>query len=123
MIQNIERVHPMKREKILNGLQFIEKYNTTGVVKRIILFGSAVTPDCTEESDIDLYIVLFPGKEQEKITYQIQGVEFTTSIEFMLSGGLPQITNDVCDVIFAHRSSEKLKQEVNEKGIKIYEYT
>ena len=108
MIQNIERVHPIKREKVLRGLQFIEAYNTTGIVKRILLFGSAVTSDCTEESDIDFCFVSDGTCEDP--------------VFFSLFGGLPLAVKDLCDILVYQDLKGKIKEEIDKKGVVVYEY-
>ncbi len=50
MIKNIEKIHIVKRNKVLHGLQFIEKCcREVKYVDKVIIFGSAVLDDCTEE--------------------------------------------------------------------------
>lgn len=109
MIKNIDRMHPIKREKILKGLRFLEKMDADGIISKVILFGSAATDHCTVRSDIDICLVT--DEDSRNRTF------------FWIFGGLPMVMDDLCDIVVYRRLSGKLKEEIDRKGIVIYEYT
>lgn len=109
MICNIDRVSKVKREKVLRALEFVERENVGGVVDKVILFGSSITSACTEESDID---VCFVSK------YDAKNEEF-----FRIFGGFEIASGDVCDVVVYDKVGEKLREEIDKKGVVMYERT
>lgn len=107
MIKNIDKINIIKRDKVKRGLEYIEK-NSKGLIDKIFIFGSAVTDDCTEESDIDICF---------NTTYDCTNRDF-----FYLYGTLPLEMNDLCDIIILDKADEKLKKEILTKGVEVYEY-
>jgi predicted nucleotidyltransferase len=107
-IQNMDRVHPLKRDKVRRGMEFVEKLNTTGVIEKVILFGSASRKDCTPESDIDLCFV----------------TDYTTSdpVFFRIYGGIGLEMDDLCDILIYRRLKGSIREEIDKTGVTIYEY-
>lgn len=108
MVVNVERINPVKRSKILKGLTFVENKNKDGVIQKIILFGSAVSGDCSKESDIDLCLVS---------DYTAENPVF-----FSIFGGLPIVMDDSCDIVVYQKLKGNLKEEIDKKGVVIYEF-
>jgi predicted nucleotidyltransferase len=109
-IQNIDKVNPIKRDKVQKGMEFIEQLNTDGLIQKIILFGSASRDDCTPQSDIDLCFV----------------TEETTSnpVFFQMYGGIEIAMDELCDILIYRRLSAdgNIKKEIDKNGVIIYEY-
>ena len=77
------------------------------IIDKMIIFGSSVTDDCTEESDIDVCLVS----------------DYTTANNeyFRIHGGLGMVMDDVVDVFNFKRVGEKLKNEILKNGVIVYE--
>ena len=110
MIANLDKINIIKREKILNGLKYIEKLDENdNVIDKILIFGSAVRDDCTENSDIDIcYSSKYPLK-----SFQIS----------KFFGDFPLFANDICDIIPFEEVDGSLKRTIVTNGITVYEYT
>ncbi len=69
----------------------------------MIIFGSSVTEECTEESDIDVCLVL----------------DYTTAnnVYFRIHGGLGRVMDDIVDVFNFKRVGDKLKNEILKKEL------
>lgn len=111
MIKNTEKINRNKKEKILNGLLFIDslnKQNDKPYVEKVILFGSGVTSFCREDSDIDICLVT---------NFDCSNKSF-----FEIYGNLPLVMDDLCDIVIYSKLQGKLKEEIDSKGVVIYEY-
>ena len=107
MVRNLDRINPLKREKVRQGLQFVEDNNIeTPVIDKIVIFGSSISQDCTEDSDIDLCI--FSKYECNNAAY------------FRIRGRLARVINDKCDILKYDRLNDRFKAVVN-KGVTVYE--
>ena len=109
MIKNIDLLNPLKKERIIKGLEFIQKQNEVeSVIGAGIIFGSALTNQCTEESDIDICLAS---------KYDCRNNTF-----FYIYGGLSLIMDNICDIVIYNKIKGKLKNEINKKGVVVYEY-
>ena len=73
--KNIEHVHPIQQENVGKIVNALMDYET---VKKIIIFGSSVTPKCNYQSDLDVYVEL--DKEENVKTYDVDvPVDFWTN--------------------------------------------
>ena len=107
MVKNLNMINHLKREKIRQGLQFVEENNSeTRVIDKIVVFGSSIRPDCTEDSDIDLCI--FSDYECNNAAY------------FRIRGRLARVINDKCDILKYDRLNDRFKAIVD-KGVTVYE--
>ena len=109
MCLNDKLINPMKRNKINNAVEYLSQNNSKGVIKKVILFGSCITDMCTDESDIDVCFVS---------SYNSSDIDF-----FKIYGGFSIAANDLCDIVVYNRIDGKLKEEIDNKGVIIYEYT
>ena len=108
MIKNIEKIHIVKRNKVLHGLQFIEKCcREVKYVDKVIIFGSAVRDDCTEESDID--ICLFTDYTCKNRGY------------FKIRSSLCDTMNDNCDILEFSLCDSRFQKIMLETGVIVYE--
>lgn len=109
MRMNLDKINHIKRKKIEKGIDLIEKWNAKEkIIDKMIIFGSAVTVDCSEESDIDVCLVS----------------DFTTAKKeyFKVFGGLESAMDDLCDIFNFGKIDGKLREEVVKKGVIVYEY-
>ncbi len=108
MRMNLEKINKVKRDKVENGIDFIENLNKNeNIIDKMIVFGSSVTEECTEESDIDVCLVS----------------DYTTAnnVYFRIHGGLGRVMDDVVvDVFNFKRVGDKLKNEILKKGVVVY---
>ena len=107
MIKNLDKINILKREKVKKGLEFIEQNNSHGIINKIVVFGSAVREDCTEDSDIDMCIFS----------------DFTTKNRefFLMMGKMQRAIDDICDIFRYADITEKYQNIINERGIVVYE--
>lgn len=111
MISNLEQINKIKRKKINNVLHYIDSVNKqTGRdnVKRVIIFGSSITDDCTEDSDIDICL---------DTEYDCKNRDF-----FKIYGNIEIIAEDLCDILIYRKLNGDLKREIDKKGVTVYEY-
>ena len=108
MRMNLERINQVKRAKVEKGIELVEKWNKNeNIIDKMIIFGSSVTDDCTEESDIDVCLVS----------------DYTTANNayFRIHGGLGRVMDDVVDAFNFKRVGGKLKNEILKNGVIVYE--
>lgn len=78
----------------------------TGVVKRLIIFGSAVTNDCHEESDVDMCLDVSCETSDKRLRRPVY--ELNEACDFN------------CDILFYHKLGANLKNEIDSKGVTVY---
>ena len=109
MCLNDKLINSVKRDKINNAIKYLAQNNSKGVIEKVILFGSCITDECTSQSDIDVCFVS---------SYDSSNSDF-----FNIYGGFSIAADDLCDIVIYDRVNGKLKNEINNKGVIIYEYT
>lgn len=110
MIKNLDKINIIKRDKVYKGITFVENINTiTPTIDKIIVFGSAITDTCDDESDIDICFVS---------RYPVNDKRFLT-----VYGKFPIIAEDNCDIFEINNINKKLRHEIETKGIIVYEYS
>ena len=106
-ILNLEKINSIKRSKIENGMKYIDTMNgSEPVISRVVVFGSAITDNCTENSDID--ICLFTEYDNTNEKYRV------------IRGHLMDEMDDVCDILKYSRLNSSFKSQI-EKGVVVYE--
>ena len=109
MIINIEKINPIKRDKIIKCLEHIDLCNRhKKMVDKVLIFGSSVRNDCTEESDID--ICLFTDYSCKDRDY------------FNLYRKIARKADDICDIFVFKKVSEKFQRHLLNTGVFVYEY-
>ena len=107
-IINTTRISEIKKDKIMLALNFIEaESRREKVIDKVILFGSCITDNCTETSDIDMCLVS---------KYDCKNKTF-----FNIYGGIPLILDDSCDILIYSKLRGALKDEIDKKGVVVYE--
>ena len=99
-------ISKINRKKIDCVRKMVEVVQNHDIVKRLIIFGSAVTENCTDESDIDICA---------DISYQEKGLKV-----YNLGVDLFRICNGNCDILFYDRLKGPIKDEVDKKGVVVY---
>lgn len=107
MVKNLEKINILKKEKINKGLEFLEKNDNNKSIKKVIIFGSSVRNDCTENSDIDICFVTDSNCSDTNF--------------FNIYGRLPLIMDNLCDIVIWNKIDTKLKKEIKNKGVVVYE--
>ncbi len=108
MIYNLDKINKIKYDKIKKCLDFVEKTNKDNIVQKIYLFGSSISNECTENSDIDLCLVT--------------DYNSSNSVFFKIFGNIPLVMNDNCDILIYSKLKGKIKEEIDKKGVLIYKY-
>lgn len=96
-------VNAIKQKEIEKVIQIAKN---TGVVRRLIIFGSSVTEDCHEESDVDICLDISCETSDKRLHRPMY--EFNEACDFN------------CDILFYHKLGEKLKKEIDSKGVEVY---
>ena len=100
---DVSKVNNIKKAYVC---QMIDVAREHDIVKRLIIFGSAVTDHCTDESDIDICA---------DVSYQEKGLKV-----YKLGADLARICNGNCDILFYDRLKGRIKDEVDTKGVVVY---
>lgn len=95
---NAEYIHPLKQELVQ---EFQRDFEADGNVKAAIVFGSSVEFRCNSYSDLDLCIERYDT--EKAFRYQ--------------AGSL----DEAVDVLYADQLGERLRREIEEKGIVVYD--
>lgn len=95
---NAEYVHPLKQELVQ---EFQRDFEEDENIKAAIVFGSGVEFRCNSYSDLDLCIERY---DTEK-TFRYQAAA----------------SGEAVDVLYADRIGERLRREIEEKGIVVYD--
>lgn len=106
MIQNLQYIHPLNR----NAVEEISSYLSENPnVAKIIIFGSSITSQCHNDSDVDLYVEL----KDRYIAPTHEGRAKQQLIDRSFDFSFDLWTNYTVDV--------RLLFEIKEKGIVVYE--
>ena len=102
--KELSLINVIKRKQVADCINVISKYD---FVKRLIIFGSSVTDRCDTNSDIDICIDMI-GNTRGLHTYQL-GVE------------LNKVCENNCDILTYNKLRGKIKNEIDDKGVIVYE--
>lgn len=101
--ENIYRVYPLKQRMVAKIYEIAKRYPD---VRRVYLFGSAVTSKCHIGSDLDVCVDM----ETE------DGME-----EYRLNGEIGEACDWNCDILMYRNIGSKLRNQIEEEGVIIYE--
>lgn len=109
MIKNLDQIDELKRRQVENGMLFIDEMNRVKpTVRKVILFGSSVAGNCKRNSDLDLcFITDFNCKDE---------------IYFQIFSRFEDVTGSLCDIFRYDQLKGSLKDDVDSKGVVVYEY-
>ena len=101
--KNISKVYPLKQKAVAGLYAMAPKHSE---IRRIYIFGSAVTPRCGIDSDID--ICLDADTDDGMKIYNIQKE-------------IGEICDWNCDIIMYSNIGSRLKSTIDKEGVVIYE--
>ncbi|MCD7883535.1 MAG: nucleotidyltransferase domain-containing protein [Lachnospiraceae bacterium] len=102
-MDNLSRINTIKRSEVEKTIQIAQM---SDVIRRLIIFGSAVTDDCREESDVDICLDVSCSTRDKRL--------FRPVCDFN------KACNYDCDIFFYHKLGNKLKREIDSKGVVVY---
>lgn len=109
MIKNLEKINFIKRNKIYNGLKFIEKCNNSQkCINKVYIFGSSIRDDCTNESDVDVCL----DSDCEMFDRNL----------LKIYGEFEKVVDNLCDIMILNKASKKFQNQILDNGILVYEY-
>ncbi len=100
---DVSKVNHRKLDSVNQMIAVAQKYP---FVKRLIIFGSAVTDHCTDESDIDVCA---------DIELKEKGLNLHN-----LHVDLCKTCNANCDILIYERLKGKIKSVIDTKGVTVY---
>ena len=101
--QTIDRIYPLKQKHVAEIRRRAAEFD---IVRRIIVFGSSVTPKCTIDSDLDLCI----------------DADVSDGLKvYKLQKTLGEICDWNCDIIMYANMGHTLKQTAAREGVVIYD--
>jgi len=103
-MNNIGKISAVKRNQVLSCIDVAKRY---AKIKKMIIFGSAVTDHCLESSDVDICLVI-NGSTRGREMYE-------------LSRDLSWACGHHCDILKYHKLSDMFKAEIDKKGVLVYE--
>ncbi len=104
MNSNISKIHPIKRDSVFKVLTYVEN---NAQVNKVIIFGSAIRDDCTENSDIDICIDL--------------SCDTKSMQAFRIDAEIGKICNYNCDRLYYNDIAGPIKEQIDKTGVIIYE--
>ena len=102
-MKNIASINIIKMDQVIKAVEAAKK---NSVIKRMVIFGSAVGDFCTEDSDIDICVDI--EGSIESMAYYNAAREIRKACE------------DNCDLLVMNRLNDKMKKEIIKKGIEVY---
>ena len=103
-VMNMDRVNILKREQVSSCVEIVK---TLPRIKRMIIFGSGVTNYCSEDSDLDIRL---------DIEGSTRGMDM-----FEVSKNISKACDYNCDMLTYGKLKGRIKDEVDEKGVVVYE--
>jgi Predicted nucleotidyltransferases len=103
MIKNLDKIHILKRKLVY---EICKTAASSDIVKRIIVFGSAITDKCTEDSDVDICVDIdCDDKDMRLYTLYIN---ISKTCEYN------------CDILNYRKLGSDLKRQIDKNGIVVY---
>ena len=100
----LQKINLLKREQVASCLNIVKNYP---FVKKMIIFGSSVTDNCGKTSDLDICLD-FDGTFDKMSNYNLH-VE------------LRKACNHNCDILKYHKINGEIKNEIDNKGVIVYD--
>ena len=111
MSDKIRKIHPLKQAEIND---IVEKAKTDRNIKRVIVFGSAITNRCNPFSDVDICIDWNMPSHDEDGVFVKETLDLMKYISLRTKGNSDVLAYDDIE-------NEQMKQAVDE-GVVVYEY-
>jgi len=103
-MRNTSKINTKKRDIIDSVCSIAEN---TPIVKRLIVFGSGVTDECRDDSDIDVCVDINCDTKDLRL--------------FNLRASINKICDYNCDFVVYSHIGDTLKKEIDNKGVVVYE--
>ncbi|MBR1633989.1 MAG: nucleotidyltransferase domain-containing protein [Lachnospiraceae bacterium] len=103
-VMNIDKVNGIKRDQVSSCIEIVK---TLPRIKRMIIFGSSVTDYCRKDSDIDICL---------DIEGSTKGMDL-----FEVSSNISKACDYNCDMLTYGKLHGKIKEEIDTKGVVVYE--
>lgn len=97
-------INPIKKDYVD---KICDAAKESGIVNRLIIFGSAVTDYCEKESDLDICVDTDCADNNRAL--------------FRLYVKMSKICDYNCDILTYSKLGEKIRYEVEQKGVLVYE--
>lgn len=101
--KKIYRVYPLKQRMAAEVYDIAKKYPE---VRKVYLFGSAVTNKCHRDSDLDVCVDMVTEDGMK---------------EYDLNREIGDACNWDCDILMYRHIGSKLRNQIEEEGVVIYE--
>ena len=101
--RNINRVYPLKQKQVA---EIYLRARNFDIIRKIIVFGSSVTPKCTIRSDLDLCVDADVSDGMK--VYEMQKV-------------FGEVCDWNCDIVMYSNMGNSLRDTVQKEGVVIYE--
>ena len=106
--RNLEKIHRRKRATVRDCVGIATRNKE---IRRMIVFGSSVTDQCGENSDLDICL---------DICLDIAGGAKKRSV-FESVADMSVLCGGACDILIYSHLSEPLKGTIERKGVVVYE--
>ena len=103
---NIEKINPLKRDQVISCIKIAQRNSK---ISKMIIFGSSVRDDCTPNSDVDICLVINGTTKCREMYELARDINYACDYN--------------CDILKYHKLNDKFKQEIESKGVVVYELT
>lgn len=103
-VYNLDRIHLIKRGAVRDCIKVARKNSR---IRRMIVFGSSVTRQCNENSDLDICLDIAGSTKELSL--------------FESVADMSEICDGDCDILIYSRISEPLKSTIDRNGVVVYE--
>ena len=101
--KNLDRIYPLKQRQVA---EIYNRAKNFGKIRRIIVFGSSVTPKCHIDSDLDLCI----------------DADTTDGLSvFQMQKAIGEACDWRCDIVMYPDIGNTLRETIHREGVVIYE--
>ena len=103
--RDLDRINPLQLDRVKRIIIELDKSH---IVRRAVVFGSSVSDECTEDSDLDLCLDLVCSSRDMRL--------------YELSNRIQEICEYNCDLLIYENviSGSPIKREIDSKGVDIY---
>ncbi|MBR1628633.1 MAG: nucleotidyltransferase domain-containing protein [Lachnospiraceae bacterium] len=103
-LMNIEKINSLKRDQVSSCVEIVRRLPR---IKRLIIFGSGVTDHCRADSDLDICLDI-DGDTKGSDLYEV-------------SKDISRACDYNCDMLTYGKIQGRIKEEIDTKGVVVYE--
>ena len=103
-VMNMDKVNISKRKQVSSCVEIVK---TLPRIKRMIIFGSGVTDHCSVDSDLDICL---------DIEGSTKGMDL-----FEIAKNISKACDYNCDMLTYGKLKGRIKDEIDAKGVVVYE--